>query len=81
MAKKRIEACRSGKDFLKFAQRAGADIRNGKGSHCVVRTERGSTVVPVHNQDLGKGLRSKLIKTFVVIGLAVVPLVCLLLSV
>jgi len=71
MAKKRLEQCRSGRDFVNYATSNGADVRNGKGSHHIVSTDNGSCVVPLHNKDLGKGLRSKIIKTFVVIGLGI----------
>jgi len=71
MGKKRLEKCRRGTDFVNYAARKGAEIRNGKGSHHIIKTELGMCVVPVHNKDLGKGLRTKIFKTFVAIGLSI----------
>lgn len=76
MAKK-LKQCRSGKDFLKLARGSGATITNGKGSHAKIRNERGIAIVPRHNNDLGKGLRSSLIKTFLKMGIAVLLFNCL----
>ena len=70
MAKKRIEQYRNGKQFVKHARKQGASLRNGKGSHTIVQTERGSCVVPCHAKDLGKGIRISIMKTFIKIGLA-----------
>lgn len=70
MGRKTIEQCKTGDDFLRYARRQGAEIRNGKGSHFIVSTERGQCTVPVHNSDLGKGIRCKILKTFLSIGLA-----------
>lgn len=75
---KNLEQCRSGSDFIGYAKRHGAEVRNGKGSHFVVTTDNGQCVVPVHPGDLGKGLRSKISKTFVMIGLILIPLSCLI---
>jgi hypothetical protein len=77
MAKKTLDSCRTGDDFLAYAQKRNAAIRNGKGSHFVVSTDTGSVVVPVHNGDLGKGLACKIRKAFVLIGLVVIPIACL----
>lgn len=77
MAKK-LEQCKSGKDFINYAESRGAEVRNGKGSHFVVSTASGQCVVPVHPGDLGKGLRCKISKTFVLIGLVLIPLSCLI---
>lgn len=75
MAKK-LEQLRNGFEFVKYAEQHGAELRDGKGSHCIVSTERGSAVVPRHSKDLGKGLRSKLVKTYLAIGLALLILAC-----
>ena len=78
---KDLDNCRSGKDFVGYAQRRGAEVRNGRGSHFVVSTERGQCAVPVHPGDLGKGLRCKIVKTFILIGLGLMaPLACLMAS-
>ncbi len=75
---KTLQQLRSGPEFVKWAEHKGAQIRNGKGSHCIVSTQRGQTVVPRHNGDLGTGLRVKLVKTFLAIGLAILGLICLI---
>lgn len=67
---KRLEQLRSGQEFVRYAEQRGAELRNGKGSHCIVSTKRGSAVVPRHSSDLGKGLRSKIIKQFMAMGIA-----------
>lgn len=73
---KSLEQLRNGLEFVKYAENHGAETRNGKGSHCIVRTERGSAVVPCHNKELGKGLRAKLVKTYLAMGLAIFVLAC-----
>jgi hypothetical protein len=66
---KPLEKCRSGKDFIAYAKHHHAEVRNGKGSHCIVKTFLGQTVVPLH-REIADGLRAKLVKTFILIGLA-----------
>jgi predicted RNA binding protein YcfA (HicA-like mRNA interferase family) len=72
MAPKTLDTCRSGKDFLSYAKKSGAEIRNGKGSHTIVSTDRGQTVIPLHPGDLGKGLACKLRKQLALILLVMV---------
>jgi predicted RNA binding protein YcfA (HicA-like mRNA interferase family) len=71
MAKK-LDACRSGNDFVRYARNRGAQVSNGKGSHMKVSTGKGTCVVPVHNGDLGTGIRCKIIKLFMAIGLGAI---------
>jgi hypothetical protein len=73
---KPLEKCRSGKDFRGHAENVGRKKpeleffeRNGKGDHCIVGTILGQVVVPLH-REIAKGLRCKLISTFIAIGLA-----------
>lgn len=75
---KRLEQLRRGDEFISYAERRGASVRNGKGSHFMVSTDKGSVVIPVHNGDLGKGLRCKIIKSLLAIGLVLMPLACLI---
>ncbi len=70
MGKVSLDKCRSGGDFIAYAMKRGAEIRNGKGSHVIVKTQKGMCVVPIH-RELGYGLRMKIIKTFIYIGLVV----------
>ena len=70
MAKKSLYDCRHGKDFAQYAETHGAkEIRPGKGDHVIIKGERGMVVVPVAHE-LGKGLRSKVIKTMIAIGIS-----------
>ena len=78
MSSKHLDTCRTGSEFISYAERHGAEIRNGKGSHFVVSTPKGQTGVPVHPGDLGKGLRCKIVKLFVLIGLGLMPVACLI---
>lgn len=79
MTKKTLEACRKGKEFVDLSIARGADVRNGCGSHFVVSTPKGQCVIPVHNGDLGKGLRCKIIKTLALI-LAVILITIFLIA-
>lgn len=78
---KKLKQCRKGSDFVRLAEKSGADISNGKGSHVKVRNEKGIAIVPRHNKDLGKGLRASLIKTFVAMGIAILPFICIAINI
>lgn len=67
MSPKTLESCHKGREFINYSIDHGADIRNGKGSHFIISTKKGMCVVPNHTGDLGKGLRSKIIKTLALI--------------
>ncbi len=69
MAKKKLRLCQSGHDFVKYAKKNGAEIVNGKGSHCKVRVGKQFAIVPRHDKDLGKGLQRKIFKAFVAMGI------------
>jgi predicted RNA binding protein YcfA (HicA-like mRNA interferase family) len=75
---KNLNQLRSGKEFVNYAEKKGAKIRQGKGSHTIVEYEGQNFVIPVHSGDLGKGLRHKIIKWFVAVGLGIFVLVCIL---
>ena len=69
MARK-LGKCKSGKDFLNFAEKKGAIVKPGKGSHHKVITPKGTCIVPVHgNKQLPKGTHRSIFNTFVKIGL------------
>ncbi len=70
-----LRQLRTAKEFLNYAERHGARLEPGKGSHIKVYGPRGQTVVPNHPGDLGKGLRIKLRKEFLAIGLAVIAFI------
>ena len=73
--KANLEQLRKGSEFIGYARQHGAEVRPGHGSHNIVRTEKGMAVVPVHAGDLGKGLRCKIVKAFLAIGLVLSALV------
>jgi hypothetical protein len=70
MTKKHLQDCRTGKDFMQYAQAKGAKTEFGKGDHCKIYGPHGQTVVPVVHE-LGKGLRHKVIKQLILIGIPV----------
>lgn len=73
MSRKSLEQCHSGKDFIDYAKTHGANVRNGNGSHFIVTTDKGGVCVPYHaNHDLGTGLRRKIIKAFLSIGILII---------
>lgn len=72
MSRKALDQCHSGKEFIDYAKTHGANVRNGNGSHCMVTTDKGGVCVPYHaNHDLGTGLRRKIIKAFISIGILI----------
>jgi predicted RNA binding protein YcfA (HicA-like mRNA interferase family) len=75
---KKLNQLRSGKEFVSYAEKRGAKVRQGKGSHTVVEYEGQSFVIPVHSGDLGKGLRHKIIKWFIAIGLGILAFIFIL---
>ena len=71
MSKKSIYDCKDDRDFLSLArQYSDVEIVSGKGSHTVVKTPRGSSVVP--HGEIKKGTRHAIIKQFVALGITVV---------
>lgn len=79
MAKKNLNDCRSGKDFINYAAKQGAEVSNGKGSHHKVKTEKGTCIVPHHNKDLPTGTRCGILKVFLRIGIMMFLLLLVLL--
>ena len=72
---KDLDQLRRSKEFISHAEKKGAKIRQGKGSHTVVEYNNESFVIPVHNEDLGKGLRHKIVKWFIAVGLGILALI------
>jgi predicted RNA binding protein YcfA (HicA-like mRNA interferase family) len=67
-----LQHCTKSDDFIHHAKKRGAKIRNGKGSHIVICTDKGSCPVPRHgNQELSKGMACHLRKVFTLLGLAI----------
>lgn len=82
MSKKKkddVSALRTGREFIDYAKRHGAEVVPGKGSHVKIRTQKGLVVVPNHPGDLATGTRRAIVKAFITIGIAIV-LVALMLS-
>lgn len=78
MTKKKLEACRSGKDFIDYAARRGAEVHNGGRHIKIIGPNGGSCPVPNHPGDLPVGTRHSIIKMLALIGLALMPLACLI---
>lgn len=53
----------SGKELVKLLERAGAVVRQARGSRVVVELSGRTTTIPIHgSQSLGKGLLNKILK-------------------
>lgn len=76
MGKKSVRQMRHGDEFLKACECAGFEVRSGSGSHMIVQPPAGPIlVIPVgHSQELGKGLRLKIIKRLLQLGLLLIPI-------
>lgn len=75
MGKKRLEDCRTGRDFVSYAERNGGYVDHQTGSHAIVRAPGGGTVpVTMHNGDIPTGTRHSIMKRFKLLGLAVLIL-------
>ena len=82
MAKKRLDACRDAKDFIGYAKSRGAVIENcSKGVKIYPADGRRDEYALIHSnhpRELATGTRWTLIKKLTAIGLALIPLACLL---
>lgn len=66
---KSLQQCKSGKHFVVYSERQGAEIREGR-RHTIIRTERGSVAVPRHgNKDLATGTWHAVVKGLIAIGI------------
>ena len=79
---KKLNKCKSGKDFVNYAKRQGLDVKPGRGSHQKVYGHtrdgrRTMMTVPVHgNEELGTGLRRKIAKWFMLLACLFFVYVC-----
>lgn len=65
-----LEKCESGTDFERYVRRQPeVEKCHQCGSHLSVTTRDGMAVIPVHSKDLGHGIRAKIVKTLIAIGL------------
>lgn len=71
---KRIEQARTPRDFVGWAVRKGATTRQNGTSHVIVTTPKGFAIVCQHPGEIPKEIRSKIIKAFVALGLAMLAL-------
>lgn len=80
MGKRRLDKCKSGKDFVKYAE-CHENYRGGrqKGSHRIVKgIKPGIAVIPVHsNKDLPTGTRKSVVKMLISIGITLIILACI----
>ncbi len=67
---KNLEQMRYGKEMIRECEKKGWTVRRGKGSHVVVENPEThqSTCIPDHGE-LHKGIRLKLVKTLLGMGL------------
>lgn len=73
---KSLDDCETGEDFVKWGLKCGAGYRRCGGSHTIVITPRGSEAVPDgHKGPLGLGLKIKIKKRFILLGLGIVGIV------
>ena len=77
MTKNKLSSCRSGEDFIRYAEKNGGEVVGGK-RHAKVRGEDGICIVPRHRKDLGIGIRKAIARTFAAIGIAVIPIMIIM---
>lgn len=79
MSKKDIRTFRRGTEFVQYIKHHPhtVDYRQ-TGSHFVGETKRGIVVVPNKSDELGKGLREKIVKIMFSIGLGIAVLIWVL---
>jgi predicted RNA binding protein YcfA (HicA-like mRNA interferase family) len=65
-----VNALRTGREFVDYAKRHGAEVFPSKGGHVKIRTKKGLVVVPNHPGDLATGTRRAIVKAFIMIGIA-----------
>jgi predicted RNA binding protein YcfA (HicA-like mRNA interferase family) len=64
-----LQQCKSGKHFVVYSERQGAEIREG-GRHTIIKTDKGSVAVPRHgNRDLATGTWHAVYKGLIAIGI------------
>ena len=67
---KSINQARTARDFIGWAVRHGAGTRQNGTSHVVITTPKGFTVVCQHPGEIQRQIRSKIVKAFAALGLA-----------
>jgi predicted RNA binding protein YcfA (HicA-like mRNA interferase family) len=61
---------RHGTEFIRHAEKCGCEVRRCKGSHCLVYVPpHGGMTIP--EKELSPGIRGKILKWFVAVGLAI----------
>ena len=79
MAKKTLQQCKSGNDFVAYAESHGGRVDHQTGSHAIVRGPNGGICpVPMHAHEIATGTRHSIIKLFAAIGLAAIAFIGLL---
>lgn len=71
MAKKRLNQCRTSRDFIRYARKQdGVDVVDAKGCRVKICTDKGTGIIHDHPaQDMGRGLRCAVVKQFIAIGI------------
>lgn len=70
---KNLHQLRHGREFVRHAERRGAEVVNG-GRHTCVRHRGARVPIPMHGE-IRPGTRRAIIRAFVRLGLAVIALV------
>lgn len=71
---KNVNQLRDGKEFLRRCEQNGWESRQNGGSHAVVTAPNGEAVcIPIHGE-LGKGIRCKITKRLLQLGLVLIPM-------
>lgn len=65
-----LHKCKTTSEFVKYAKKEGADVRQG-GNHIIIKTDKGICPVGRHKGDIPKGTRFAIIKLFMAIGLLI----------
>jgi predicted RNA binding protein YcfA (HicA-like mRNA interferase family) len=70
--KQNLDQLKSGKDFVRYAERHGGYVDHQTGSHAIVKGPSGGICpVPMHAKEIPTGTRHSILKMFAAIGLAV----------
>jgi predicted RNA binding protein YcfA (HicA-like mRNA interferase family) len=67
--KKDLNALRTSREFIAWAEKHGGEIKRGKGSHVHVRKKGIMTTIPAH--DIATGTRRAIIKAFIAMGMGI----------
>ncbi len=73
-----LNALRTSREFLAWAERHDCEIRYSKSSHVHVSKNGVTATIPNHPGDLATGTRRAIVKAFIAMGIAVFVIALLL---